>query len=32
MSIIPAQKISDPISGEGAVFVGKVIEEHHRAI
>lgn len=31
MSIIPAQKISDPIKGEGAVFVGKVIEEHQRA-
>jgi len=31
MSIIPAQKISDPIRGEGAVFVGKVIEEHQRA-
>lgn len=31
MSIIPAQKISDPIKGEGAVFVGRVIEEYQRA-
>jgi peptidyl-prolyl cis-trans isomerase D len=31
MSIIPVNKISHPIKGEGAVFVARVIEEYQRA-